>query len=104
LKVSDRTLASMTSDMNAMVAALSPERLEALRRRLEDPAKRVQALWEIWFAVCDDHRHDDAHPRFTQLGQERVLPFDFDFPLYPDDTNDKTLTTALKAVVLKIPA
>lgn len=102
--MSERTLASMSDDMNAIVASFPAERMETLRTQLADPARRVQALWQIWFAVCDDHRHDDAHPRFTQLGQKRVLPFDFDFPLYPDDTNDKTLTTALKAVVLKIPA
>lgn len=52
-------------------------------------------LWNLWHAIVNEHRADDTHPRFKH--RDRRFPLDRDFELYPHNTNDDTMTTALRA-------
>ena len=109
MKVRPDTLKAMTADMDAILASWSDERRAAFVAAVRDPKTTSRALHGLWTEVCFQRRNDDRHPVFdvthpqnAQYGRKRVLEHDFDYPLYPDDTNDATLTTALKAAPLAV--
>lgn len=109
MKVRPETLASMTNDMDAIVASWPERRQAAFAAAVRDPATKSRTLSDLWHEVTFQRRNDDKHPVFDpthpqhgQFGRKRVLAHDFDYPLYPDDTNDATLMTALKAAPLAI--
>ena len=96
MKVSNETLARMASDVRTYLAARFPTVLASIR--LTGTASDSE-LWTVWNHVCDEHRTPDSDrfgpsPRFAD--RKRVLPFDERFELYPDGTNDATMTTALR--------
>ena len=111
MKVRPATLASMTADMDAIVASWPEKRRDAFVEAARDPARRTRVLndlWaDVWFQRRNDDRHpvfDPNHPQYPEFGRRRVLEYDFDYPIYPDGTNDATLTTALKAAPLAVLA
>lgn len=69
--------------------------LEQVREREKAGTLTDATRWALWHAVTDEIRFTDDHSRFN--GRKRVLHHDFNFPLYPDGTNDTTMTTALRA-------
>ena len=96
MKVSNDTLERMASDVRTYLAARFPVVLASIR--LSGTASDSE-LWTLWHHVCDERRTPDSDrfgpsPRFAN--RQRVLPFDWGFELYPDGTNDATLTTALR--------
>jgi hypothetical protein len=109
VKVRPDTLKAMTTDMDAVLASWTEERRNAFVAAVNDPTRRNRTLHDLWFEVCFQRRNDDrhpifdpTHPQYAEFGRKRVLTHDFDYPLYPDDTNDDTLTTALKAAPLAV--
>lgn len=52
-------------------------------------------LWNLWNFIHAEHAYDDNHPRFRN--RTRLFPYDHSFELYPEGTNDNTMTTALRA-------
>lgn len=111
MKVRPQTLARMTADMDAIVASWTPERQTAFADAVRDPASRNRALHDLWNEVWFQRRNPDTHPvfdpdhpQYAEFGRRRVLEHDFDYPIYPDDTNDATLSTALKAAPLAVLA
>ncbi len=93
MKASPATIASMAADMKTVLGALP----EGSRRAFEDHATvKTGDLWNLWHWVCFDRRNE-AHPAYD-AGRQRILPFArFDFQMYPDDMNDNTMATALRA-------
>ena len=59
-------------------------------------------LWHFWHAIYQEVAYDDSHPRFQGEGRERVFPHQPDYNLYPDNTNDASMQTALQAAFLKV--
>lgn len=109
MKVRPQTLAAMTADMDAIVASWPPERQQAFAEAVADPSSRTRVLHDLWFEVCFQRRNSDTHPvfdpthpQYAEYGRKRILEHDFDYPLYPDDTNGATLTTALRAAPLAV--
>lgn len=51
-------------------------------------------LWQLWQWVHAETNYDDSHPRFRS--HARQFHYDPSFPLYPDGTNDASMTTALR--------
>ena len=109
MKVRPATLASMTADMDAIVASWPEERRSAFADAVRHPATALRTLHDLWHEVCFQRRNDDRHPVFdpthpqnAQYGRPRILAHDFDYELYPDDTNDATLGTALRAAPLAV--
>lgn len=100
MKVTPKAYAAILADMTAVFDQLSVESQTCF---MLAPDRR--AAWQLWHKVVDDRRHDDNHPRFRDITFEdgtkrpadvRRLPHvGFDFELYPCDTNDETLATAL---------
>ena len=52
------------------------------------------SMWRMWHWIHEEISYSEDHPRFE--GRERIFEHDFNHELYPDDTNDKTMTTALR--------
>ena len=95
MKLTLQSREMIANKLRAYLAARFPAVLETIRQA---PDKVSTAeLWTLWFHVCDETRFPDDHGRFKD--RARVLPHDFNFPLYPDGTNDATLETGLKAVL-----
>jgi hypothetical protein len=55
----------------------------------------VGELWRYWHWIHEEIAYADDHPRFEK--RVRLLSYDHSHTLYPDNTNDKTMTTALRA-------
>ncbi len=95
MKVKPSTLAHMAELQRTYLAARFPDVLANIR---SDPSAISTAnLWTIWHHVTDESRTPDGETRFKD--RARVLPFNWEFELYPDGTNDTTLETALKAAI-----
>lgn len=95
MKATTQTVQSIGEKMRVILSSRFPAVFEAIKA---DPASVTTAeLWTIWYAVFDEVKNDDTHPRFRN--RSRVLPFDPTFAAYPDDTNDATLETALRAAL-----
>lgn len=95
MKVKPETLKMMAENIRTYLSARFPAVLEDIKK---DPSKVSTAeMWTIWHHITDEIRFSDDHPRFQN--RKRIFNFNFDFPLYPDDTNDATLETALKKVM-----
>lgn len=81
--------------------ALIAERFAVVLRSKNLKASDVQRterdLWNLWNYVVGETAFSDSHPRFE--GRTRLFPYDPTFPLYPDDTNDATLLTALSRAI-----
>ena len=57
---------------------------------------KLSHMWQLWHWVHQESAYTDDHPRFNS--HPRQFPHEFGFPLYPDNTNDATLSTGLRAV------
>lgn len=51
-------------------------------------------LWRMWHWIHEEIAYDNSHPRFDD--HKRIFEYDPNHSLYPCDTNDKTMTTALR--------
>ena len=94
MKVKPDTLNMMVDNIRNYLTARFPSVLEDIKNKKGDI--KTFEMWTIWHHICDEKRFDDSHPRFNN--RKRVLDFDWHFSLYPDNTNDVTLETALKKV------
>jgi hypothetical protein len=95
MKASPATVKMIADNMRAYLGARFPLALEQVKA---NPSKVSDCdLFSLWAQVGNEIRFDDTHPRFD--GRARVFPHNFDFPIYPDDTNDTTLKTALRAAL-----
>jgi hypothetical protein len=56
---------------------------------------RISDLHEIWFKVYANRKYEDSHPMVQKKNGKRVLKLDESFEMYPCDTNDNSLQTAL---------
>lgn len=52
-------------------------------------------LWQFWNYIFQETAYDDSHPKFK--GRKRLFNYDPNYSLYPEETNDDTMFTALKA-------
>lgn len=55
-------------------------------------------MHQIWFKVYVCIKYDSENANVIKLNGKRILPYDPNFELYPDNTNDTTLSTALKII------
>jgi hypothetical protein len=98
MKTTLETRTQITELIRTYLSARFPAVLEAIKA---DPAKVSSAeLWTIWHHITDEIRFDDSHGRFAN--RKRVFPHNFDFPLYPDGTNDDTCETALRWAIKQL--
>lgn len=98
MKASPATVKMIADNMRVYLAARFPLVLDAIKADISKVS--TAEMWTVWHHVTDEIRFDDSHPRFH--GRARVLPYNFDFPLYPDNTNDATLETALRAALKQL--
>jgi len=94
MKAKSETIKMIVENIRVYLNARFPEVLKEIQDKKGEVS--TSNMWTIWHHICDEKRFDDNHPRFKD--RKRVLEFDWHFPLYPDDTNDVTLETALKKV------
>ncbi len=67
-------------------------------RECHQLASPKRIAWGIWHRASDNMRYDDNHPNFHQGNQVRIVPYNPEFNVYDDDTNDNHIQT----VILKI--
>jgi hypothetical protein len=96
MKVSTSVFEQIKADMQTEYNSHGSELKIALRSSTFGQASNY-----LWQRICDDRLHDDSHPRFTQESPDKRL-FAYEPAkssteiLYPCDTNDVTLRTALE--------
>lgn len=56
----------------------------------------------IWFKSWANVAFDDENPNVMRTEAGRICPHDRDFPLYPDNSNDDHVRTALKRIFQEI--
>jgi len=63
----------------------------------------VRDYYTIWSWVWMNKKYDDSNGnvRFTKDGN-RLFEYNPDFEIYPCNTNDKTLETALKSILFEL--
>ena len=86
MKVKPDTIKDIASRIVVAYRAVNKPLPESLRDR---------ELWDLWYGIHQDTSYPDDHPRFAK--RKRLFDYDHSFPLYPDGTNDTTMTTALRA-------
>ncbi len=93
MKASKETVNRLALDFKAIM-----ESFDTARQAYIDGLSEVARSWQIYDYICLNRLYDDKHPCWAKgLWGKRILPHDPSFQTYPDDTNDNTLTTALRA-------
>lgn len=90
MKVSKQTFYRIVEDMRTVYNAASPQQKEQWAKLSE-----AGQAWAIYHVVGDNRQYTDNHPAFTSGTWKRVVPYDPEWEFYVDNTNDKTLETAL---------
>lgn len=65
-----------------------------------DQVKTDTHLWQLWHWIHAETSYDDSHPRFRS--HARQFTYEPGFQLYPDGTNDASMTTALRWAISQI--
>lgn len=101
MKVSKETYKRIRDDMEQVINRRCSRSMVAsgLVGGVNKPSVIAHSLWS---QICYDRMNNDNHPAFSEHGRQRVLQYQPDFDMYPDDTNDKTLGTALVKALLSI--
>lgn len=94
MKMTKQTLAEITKDfITVKNSKICCDKFILASNFLNNKAPIAHALWRV---VYEQKKYDDTHPAYAEHGRPRVLPFvSCSFEIYPDGTNDKTLSTAL---------
>ncbi len=93
MKASKETVNRLARDFKAMM-----ESFDTARWAYINGLSEVARLWQIYDYIHLNRLYPDNHPCWANgLWGKRVLPHRPGFETYPDDTNDDTLTTALRA-------
>lgn len=57
-------------------------------------------LMHVWFRAATSVSFDDTNPNVLRdANGKRLFEYDFNYPLYPCDTNDTTMVTAIRKAV-----
>jgi hypothetical protein len=93
MKIDRSTYLKMQADINIILPYYM------VRYEVEKKEITEGLMHDIWFRVYANRAWADNDPRIfrTELG-ERLLRLDKDFDLYPCDTNDDTIGTALNKI------
>ena len=105
MKVQFNTLQAMRRDLKVVVDFLesgrsNPELQDDLHSAYA--VKPTQVAWRLWHIVFCNRQYPCDNPNVFFVGHGRLLSYDPNFQMYPDDTNDKTLETALDKVCKEI--
>jgi hypothetical protein len=93
MKIDNNTYLKMQSDINAILPYYM------VRKQVEKHEITESLMHDIWFTVYANTRWADNDPRiFRTESGERVLKYNPNLDLYPCNTNDITLSTALNKI------
>ena len=92
MKVSQNTLNDIVSKMRIALNHLDH------KNSLYVDNKRN--LWNLWLWIVAEVSCEDNSGRFK--GRGRLFRHNRDFNMYPDNTDDAAMTTALKAAIKKV--
>ena len=57
-------------------------------------------LMHVWFRTATSASFDDTNPNVLRDADgKRLFEYDFNYPLYPCDTNDITMQTAIRKAI-----
>ena len=90
MKVTGNDLLKMRADIKILVDYLTEG------KGFKNPS--ITTMHDVWFNVYANRRYEDSHPMVIKIEGKRLLEQDKNFDLYPCDTNDNTIETALKAI------
>lgn len=96
-KINGKEYESRKNDLKTMIDHLGPDRV--LESYKENPSGTVHGMYQkIWF----DRKNQDSHPAFVNGSQTRLFPYQEDYEIYPNDSNDQHITTMLKRALYEI--
>ena len=93
MKTKFETLQQMKRDLRAVINHIGYIRIYNAYK--ENPARVAFDLWNIVFV---NRKYTTDNPNVIFVGSGRLLSYMPNYELYPDNTNDNTLQTALLKV------
>ena len=107
MKVKFNTLQAIRRDFQVLVAFLEhgrgdPELHHDLHKMYKE--NKVSTAFQLWHSNYANRQYPSDNPNVYFTFGSRLLPYNPDFQMYPDDTNDDTLKTALLKVCDEILA
>ena len=92
MKIDEGTRKQMLTDVKAIIKYL-PYDLDNLE---------IWQKHDIWFRTYANRKYPDNHPYIYKKNGKRVLEQDLNYELYPCDTNDNTIETAINWIIKNI--
>ena len=90
MKVTPEVYSKMKSDIKVMLKVYFP-----YAETIPFEFFRISDMHDIWFKTFVNRNYEDSHPMVKKREGKRVLSFDPNYELYPCDTNDNSIQTAL---------